>query len=147
MMADERGEQQFEGQVEQVAAIRQAVGAAVGALGGSDEDIFACQLAADEAATNAFVHGYGGAPGRVALRIWREGDDLCLQLREWGRPFDQAALAPAPAPPHPLRSAGGRGLLLMRAVMDEVRFDQSAQAGKTVTLRRRLRPPAPPTTG
>src|SRR5215213_3123225 len=104
-------EHTFEGQVEQLGAIREFVQGAVTGLGGGKEDTFACQLAADEAATNAFKHAYSGEPGRLEVRVWREDDRIALRLRNWGKPFDPEAIrVPDTTRPLEERPAGGMGI-------------------------------------
>ena len=131
----------FEGQVEQLRAIREFVEDSVIGLGANEEDAFACQLAADEAATNAFKHAYAGSPGRLEIVVWREADRIALRLRNWGASFDPDAI-PVPDITRPLyeRPAGGLGIFLMRKFMDEVHFNFDPREGNTVTMQRRLNP-------
>jgi serine/threonine-protein kinase RsbW len=131
----------FEGQVEQLAAIREFIQESVIRLGAGEEDAFACQLAADEAATNAFKHAYAGGPGRLEVIVWCEAGRIALRLRNWGVPFDPEAI-PVPGTTRPLeeRPAGGLGIFLMRKFMDEVQFSFAPQEGNTVTMQRRLGP-------
>ena len=129
----------FEGQLEQLAPIREFVAATVHALGGNADDGFACELAVDEAATNFFQHAYAGERGKVEIKIWRDDADLFIQLRNWGKPFDPSEV-PEPNFELPLeeRRPGGLGLYLMRRVMQEVDFEFDSRHGNSVTLRRRL---------
>ena len=131
----------FEGQVEQLRAIREFIQESVVRLGAGEEDAFAYQLAADEAATNAFKHAYTGRTGRLEVMVWREADSIALRLRNWGAPFDPEAI-PLPNTTRPLeeRPAGGLGLFLMRKIMDEVMFSFDPREGNTVTMKRRLSP-------
>jgi anti-anti-sigma factor len=92
-------------------------------------------LAASEAVSNSVEHAYGGrAPaGRaeVELEVAREDDGaLVVAVRDRGRWRE-------PGRPEPGR---GRGLVLMRAVMDEVDVD-ARPGGTTVRMRRRPRAP------
>ncbi len=131
----------FEGQVEQLGAIREFIEESVISLGAREEDAFAFQLAADEAATNAFKHAYAGSHGRLEVVVWREADRIALRLRNWGAPFDPEAI-PIPDISRPLeeRPAGGLGIFLMHKFMDEVLFNFDPQEGNTVTMQRRLNP-------
>jgi serine/threonine-protein kinase RsbW len=88
-------------------------------------------LALDEAATNAILHGSGGGDSvEVAVRV-RDG---------W---VEASVLDHGPAePPRPVSttdrlSGGGRGLWLLRCLVDEVRLERVA-GGTRVTLRRRI---------
>lgn len=132
----------FEGQIEQLPAIHDFVDHVAGELGLGNEDALAFRLAADEAAINAFEHGYLGHPGRVEVSMEPENGDLLLSVRNWGAPFDPLDIAePDLDGPLEQRRAGGLGVFLMRKFMDDVRFSFNAREGNTVTMRRRLREP------
>ena len=94
-------------------------------------------LAVDEAATNAILYGAGaGQPVEVAVQV----------KADW---VEATILDHGPALPPPPRSAGGdtealgthgRGLRLLRRLVDEVRLER-VKRGTRVTLRRRVRSP------
>src|SRR4051794_28086190 len=113
----------FEGQVEQLAAIHEFVDEAATGLGLGNDDAFACRLAVDEAATNAFEHAYAGKRGKVEVTIQHEVDSVVLTVRNWGAPFDPDKV-PEPRLDLPLekRSLGGLGIYLMRKYTDDVTF-------------------------
>jgi PAS domain S-box-containing protein len=99
---------------------------------GSETDIAEILTATGEAAANAIEHGgsmTGGAPFEVAGVL--EGDEVEITVRDRGQ-WRQGT-----------RSEGGRGIVLMRALMDSVELDPGPD-GTTVTMRRRLGAPAPP---
>ncbi len=79
-------------------------------------------LAVDEALCNIIKHSYKGDPRGV---VWLscDADDGCLEivLRDQGEGIDPKQLEPRP--PDEIR-AGGRGIFLMRSVMDEVDFER-----------------------
>ncbi len=130
----------FHGSVEQLNKIRQFVVKSVRELGGSQDDIDACELAADEAATNCFEHGYGGRRGKIEIQVWREGNDLYIQVRDWGKAFDPDQIPP-PTLDVPIeeRAIGGLGLYLIRQVMDDVSFEFDKRKGNLMQMRRQLR--------
>ena len=125
--------------MEQLAGIHDFVDQAAADLGLGEDDTFACRLAADEAAANAFEHAYAGRPGKVEVSISCVSHDIQLEVRNWGQPFDPAAIA-EPSIDRPLeeRQVGGLGIFLMRKFMDEVSFGFHAHEGNTITMRRRL---------
>ena len=125
--------------MEQLAGIHDFVDQAAAELGLGEDDAFACRLAADEAAANAFEHAYAGRPGKVELSIQCDAHDISLEVRNWGSPFDPAAIA-EPSIDRPLeeRQVGGLGIFLIRKFMDEVSFGFHAHEGNTITMRRRL---------
>lgn len=129
----------FEGQLELLPAIHDFVDGATAGLELNYDDAFACRLAADEAATNAFEHAYGGLPGKVEVAILLDGQDIVLVVRNWGRPFDPDSV-PSPQIDKPLdeRQMGGLGIFLMRRFMHDVSFEFHPVAGNTITMRRRI---------
>lgn len=84
-----------------------------------------------EALSNAILFGGGeehDRPVRVELRIRR--GEVRASVSDRGGGFDPAAV-PDPRLPENLVKPSGRGVFLMRALMDEVRFNE---AGNEVTL-------------
>lgn len=67
----------------------------------------------------------------VSVRLTREEAEV--SIRDEGKGFDCSQL-PDPRQPANLEKASGRGILLMRSFMDEVRFDDQ---GRSVTLVKR----------
>ena len=92
------------------------------------ETLLEVVLAVDEACQNVVRHAYdddddGTRP--LTLEVRRDADKLIFVLRDAGRPVDLAAIPSAP--PDELRP-GGRGLYLIRRVMDLV--EQRPLAGR-----------------
>ncbi|GAA3988103.1 SpoIIE family protein phosphatase [Allokutzneria multivorans] len=84
-------------------------------------------VAACEAATNAMEHGYEADPdGRVRVSVRLDGSRVEVVVADEGR-----WLSPNPAP-----SDRGRGVRMMRALMDDVVID-SGDGGTTVRMWRR----------
>ena len=121
-----------------VAVVRDVLGALLrrsGLCQGCVDDIL---LAASEACSNAVEHGGSSDDYEVEVEVapgWCE-----LQVSHTGRAPDTAALVqrftsehtPLPGP----ESESGRGILLMRYLMDEVDF--SGEPRTTVILRKRI---------
>jgi serine phosphatase RsbU (regulator of sigma subunit)/anti-sigma regulatory factor (Ser/Thr protein kinase)/PAS domain-containing protein len=93
-------------------------------------------LAVGEAAGNAYRHGRRHE-GRSEIRVRCEYQrpDLEVEIADDGAGFDEVAVARR-GTPDPL-SQGGRGLFLMRELMDDVSVAPSP-AGTTVVMRRAL---------
>ena len=97
----------------------------------TDRDLFALKLAIEEAFANAVKHGNKLDPHKVVhvkYRITPRRVDVVIE--DEGRGFNPASL-PDPTTECNLQQAGGRGLLLMRAFMNNVVFNAS---GNAVTL-------------
>ncbi|WP_395675374.1 ATP-binding protein [Inquilinus sp.] len=66
-----------------------------------------------------------------------DGGDLVIRVADRGRGFDPAAIADPRLPENRLRP-GGRGLLMMRALTDEVGHEPGAAGGSVATQRWRM---------
>lgn len=101
---------------------------------GFDEDT-ACQIAmiSREAAANAVLHGNKKDPKKkVRAKFSVTNDALSIQVADEGAGFDPAEV-PDPLSPEGLLKPSGRGIFLMRAIMDEVNFRQLSP-GTEITL-------------
>ncbi len=111
--------------------IIQEVLAKLRADGWSREDIFAIHLALEEGLMNAIKHGNGSdANKRVFLRCNLSAERIWIEIRDEGVGFDPAVL-PDPTDAENLHTASGRGVMLMRAYMSSVEFNES---GNCVTM-------------
>lgn len=85
---------------------------------------FAIKLAFEEGLQNAFKHGHHdlpeSTPVRVGYRVDRDQVAIVIEDRGPGfRPED----VPDPTDPSNLEKPSGRGVMLMRAYMSEVRYN------------------------
>jgi serine/threonine-protein kinase RsbW len=96
----------------------------------NETEVYAVQLAVDEAATNIIEHGYGEeCPSRI---------DVTCEILEDGLkvdPFDPASV-PEPEINVTLDDIKPRGLgiFFMRKMMDEVKYEASPNQGNTLTM-------------
>src|SRR5262249_60587705 len=94
-------------------------------------------VALAEALSNAAVHGHRLDPRRrVAVAIAVERGCVVVEVSDSGRGFDAGGVSD---PTHPERqlATGGRGIFLMRRLVDEVAYNPS---GNTVRLTVRTTP-------
>jgi len=105
---------------------------AIGRLGFATEACFAVRLALEEALLNAFVHGHRSLPDSTPVRVCYDArpDELTITVEDQGHGFDPDDV-PDPTTDDNLERPTGRGVLLMRAYMSEVRFNDR---GNRVTL-------------
>ena len=102
---------------------------------GSQLDI---QVAVHESLINAIVHGNRRDEARhVTLEVALERDGLEIRVRDEGQGFDPACVSD-PLARENLCRPSGRGILLMKALMDAVAFRRSLDGGMEVTMRKRL---------
>ncbi len=108
-------------------------------LAGFDEDAaLNVGLAVREAVINAMIHGNERDPGRnVSVTLSCEAPGLVATIRDQGRGFDPKR-APDPRTDANRLRTSGRGLLLMEAFVDEVRFQASTGGGTEVVMTKRL---------
>ncbi len=121
------------GEVE-VAADRLAVEA------GLDQDQrFHIAMAVREGAINAVLHGNGYDPAsQIDVSLENTGTALVFIIADQGQGFDPDCL-PDPLAPENLLRGTGRGIFLMRSLMDEVHFRQ-LHPGTELTLVKHLAP-------
>jgi serine/threonine-protein kinase RsbW len=119
------------GSMAEVPRVLEAVAAAMSAAGYADRDTFGMRLALDEALANAVQHGHRGDPTRrVEVRYRITAAEALAQVEDQGEGFDPQRV-PDPRLPENREQPGGRGLLLMRAYLSWVRYNNR---GNAVTL-------------
>ena len=84
-------------------------------------------LACDEAITNAMVHGNGSdAEKKVNVQIYVSHSRFRIRVRDQGTGFDVSTVADPREGENVLRS-GGRGVFLMRSIMDTVEYKEGGR--------------------
>jgi len=95
--------------------------------------LYAIRLALNETIANAHYHGHGGDGTRPIQLDYRITDQyFALQVRDMGPGFDYENL-PDPTVPENLILTHGRGIFLMRRLMDELEFNDS---GNQIRIRK-----------
>ncbi|MBP7937402.1 MAG: ATP-binding protein [Phycisphaerae bacterium] len=93
------------------------------ALGYSHECSFAIRLALEEAIVNAHKHGHrGDTTKRITISYDIDSQRAVVRVRDEGPGFDPAAV-PDPTNPDRIALPCGRGIMLMRAYLDAVTFN------------------------
>jgi serine/threonine-protein kinase RsbW len=96
---------------------------------------FAVKLAFEEAMTNAYRHGNKCNPSkRIFIRYQVTKDKIEIEVRDEGEGFEPHRV-PDPTQPEFIDRPHGRGIMLMRAYLDEVEFSQVGNAVRLVKLR------------
>ncbi len=120
-------------------AVVEAAAEKMAAKAGLDEDeVFHVTMAVREAAVNAVLHGNAYDPGRkIEGSLENTGADLIFVVADQGQhEFDPDHL-PDPLAPENLLRNSGRGIFLIRSLMDEVHFRQ-LHPGTELTLVKHL---------
>lgn len=114
---------------ESLATVRAKVCEALERVELSEAARFDVKVAVGEAVANAVRHGSpGGEDDEVRIDVSGYDDRVVIEVRDRGLGFDGGD---APTGDD-LFASGGRGLIFMRALMDEVDFDVDAEGGGAV---------------
>ena len=96
------------------------------AAGFNEVDSMSIAMAVREAAVNAVSHGNAYDPGKkVTLAFEQDDYNLTISVRDQGQGVDVDSI-PDPLAPENLLKQSGRGIFLMRSLVDEVRISTSA---------------------
>ena len=91
------------------------------------------EIALREALANAIIHGNHENPRKhVYVRCRCKPDEISIAVKDEGRGFDTNKMT-NPTAPENIGSVHGRGIYLMKALMDEVRFEEG---GVVVRMRK-----------
>lgn len=115
-----------------VPVVRQVLTRSLAALGVEETVRSDIEVAISEACTNVLCHARDGDEYEVSAEI--SGDACVLVVRDTGRGFNIEELLDADPD-----DEGGRGIQLMRAFVDELRFESRPDQGTSVRLEKRLR--------
>jgi serine/threonine-protein kinase RsbW len=116
--------------------MRQFAAQAAKDAGMDDTEVYAVELAVDEACSNIIEHAYGSDKGgEIECTCTAANDCLTVILRDHGKPFNLSSVT-EPDLSYGLekRPLGGLGVYLMRQLMDEVRFEALGEAGNLLTM-------------
>src|SRR5512141_2889604 len=131
----------FPAKFDELDKIRGFAGQAARDAGMDDSQVYAVELAMDEACTNIIEHAYKG-DDQGDIECTCETNNICLTLviRDHGKPFDPSTVAePDLDADIESRPLGGLGIYLIKQLMDEVRFEPLGEAGNVLTLVKRLK--------
>ena len=111
----------------------QTAGEVAARSGFEEEDCGRIAMAVREAAVNAVLHGNRYDPAkRLTISFETTPDALTVAVRDEGAGLDPAII-PDPLAPENLLKQSGRGIFLIRAFMDEVRF-RDLTPGTEITM-------------
>jgi anti-sigma regulatory factor (Ser/Thr protein kinase) len=110
---------------ESLAQMRRAVGRWLRAAGATDAETYETLVACGEACANAVAHAYPPGDASYLVEAERRRDGVEVRVRDFG------------SWRAPRTGSQGRGLGLMREIMDEVEIERG-EAGTSVVMRRSL---------
>ncbi len=107
--------------------------------GFSDDEMLNIGLAVREAVINAIKHGNGeDASKKVEILLEVTGRGVRVRIQDGGAGFNPECTVD-PTVADNLMETSGRGLLLIRAFVDDVRFNYKQGQGMEVTLEKALK--------
>jgi len=103
----------------------------------SEDDRDSIAIALTEVLSNAIHHGNKLDPSKsVVVTVTVGASEVRVKVKDQGEGFDPSSLAD-PLAPENLLKASGRGIFILRALMDRVDFDFS-HGGTLVTLEKKI---------
>lgn len=100
------------------------VGTAAAASGFDDRTSHACQLAVCEAVENIIQHGYQADSGEIDVSAQSAPGALTVEIVDRAPAFDPTRYPVDPSASLREARVGGRGLLMIRRVMDEISYER-----------------------
>ena len=95
-------------------------------LGIKDENFYNIMIAVTEAVNNAITHGNKLSPvKKVYFLVQADDDKIFINVKDEGEGFDPAMIADCLEPENLLKSSG-RGVFIMRELMDELKISSSS---------------------
>lgn len=131
-------DQHLESTLASVDASEEIAKAVAARLGFDEEGVYHIGYAVREAVVNAVVHGnLYSANKQVHLVMERAGSWLQVIVEDEGQGFEEASQAD-PLAEENLLSQSGRGILIIRAFMDEVEIGSAPGGGTRIVMRKSL---------
>jgi serine/threonine-protein kinase RsbW len=128
----------FKGRLENLPKIGAFVAQSAKQAGLNDSDIYAVELAVDEACTNILEHAYKCKGGKIVCTCEATPLGFRIVLKDSGPPFKpQGVRQPDFSVPLENLRIGGVGMYLIRKLMDDVRFEFRPNEGNVLTMVKR----------
>lgn len=123
----------------QLDAIRDFVGEAATQAGFSSQEIYAVQLATDEACSNVIEHAYKNMRGGdIEITCDVRPGEVKIVIHDHGLKFDMGKVKkPNLSKRLEDREVGGLGVYFIYKLMDEVEFVSTKKEGNTLTMVKR----------
>ena len=104
------------------------------------EELGDIKTAVSEAVTNAIVHAYPDALGKISLKARiLEGNVLEITVRDWGKGMPDVEKARQPLYTTGGEERSGMGFTIMESFMDALAVRSQEGKGTRVVMRRRIR--------
>ncbi len=118
---------------------RVVVAAFASGLNPTLEELGDVKVAVSEAVTNGIIHGYGGQPGKIRIRAWKEGQILTVQVEDRGKGIPDIEKAMEPMfTTKPEEERSGMGFSFMEAFTDDLQVESRVGEGTRVTMVKKM---------
>ncbi len=106
-------------------------------MGFNQDEMDSLAIAVTEAVNNAIHHGNNAdAKKKVHIRLETEGDTLTVRVKDEGEGFDPKKLRD-PLRPENLLKESGRGIFILRTLMDKVSFSFSSGGTEIIMVKKK----------
>ena len=118
---------------------RTVVAAFLARLDPTLEELSDLKTAVSEAVTNAIIHAYSDEHGKVELRAEIRGNDVIVEIRDFGVGIPDIRQAMEPTyTTRPEWERSGMGFAFMEAFTDELRVDSAPGEGTRIRMKKRI---------
>lgn len=130
---------EFDSSSENESLARTVVAAFLARLDPTMEELADVKTAVSEAVTNAIIHGYDGAPGKVKIHSWIEDTTIWIEVSDQGVGIPDVSRAMEPLyTTRPEMERSGMGFAFMEAFMDELNVETKVGEGTTIRMKKKI---------
>ena len=130
---------EFDSISENESLARTVVAAFLARLDPTMEELSDVKTAVSEAVTNAIIHGYEGAPGKIRIHSWIEDTTIWIEVQDQGVGIADIEKAMEPLyTTRPEMERSGMGFAFMEAFMDELYVDSGVDQGTTIRMKKKI---------
>src|SRR5690554_6177472 len=114
----------FESKSKNESFARTVVAAFAATLDPTIEELADIKTAVSEAVTNSIIHGYADGMGMITMRCQISGDELTVEVEDWGTGIEDINKAMEPLyTTKPELERSGMGFSFMEAFMDQLEVE------------------------
>lgn len=130
---------EFDSSSENESLARTVVAAFLTRLDPTLEELADVKTAVSEAVTNAIIHGYDGAPGKIKIHSWIEDNTIWIEISDQGVGIPDVNRAMEPLyTTRPEMERSGMGFAFMEAFMDELSVETKVGEGTTIRMKKKI---------
>ncbi|NLL72155.1 MAG: anti-sigma F factor [Clostridiales bacterium] len=129
----------FESKSKNESFARTVVAAFAATLDPTIEELADIKTAVSEAVTNSIIHGYADGMGMITMRCQISGDELTVEVEDWGTGIEDINKAMEPLyTTKPELERSGMGFSFMEAFMDQLEVESVIGKGTLVRMKKSI---------